>query len=151
MIYGNNILNNTTILNEIKVIEDRDEGISIYVDGDGDTFYGFAYDPYFKIYNSIDRSKATKSTRIGIIGGAHYIIHNNEIWILNSSYRQALIKIMSKPIKNLSNKSITVWDKIIDSMIILSKDKVNDSSVIYRIKNTPMPDFMDIAPAKNKK
>lgn len=66
---------------------------------------------YFKIYNSIDPTKATKVARIKF-REANYVIHKNKggkkNWVLNSKERKHLVKMLN----SLSDKG-EVWNEII--------------------------------------
>ena len=145
MIYGNNILSNTTILNETTILKDKDENISIYVHADGLSFRGFIYDPYFKICKGLSLEKSKQIARIGIKGCPHYIIHNNQKWDLNSYYRRLLNIYMDKIIIDKNGNSITVWNYIVESIIELSKSKITDkvllNDIILELRSLSKPDF----------
>lgn len=149
MIYGNNVLNDINILNEIKIYSNDNENFSITVDGSGDTDRGYYNDPYFKFHNNKNAGIADKTVRIGINGGAHYIVHDGDNRTLNLKERKALSKSMNSIIYDKDKKKdITMWEKVINSMIKVSRQYTDDPKILNKIKNTPMPDFMNIAPAK---
>lgn len=103
-LYGNEALNKFSILNEEVIY--KNQNMSIRVDN-SNTNRGFLKNPYFKVYNSDDYTKYTKLTRISMTK-PEYIIHNNEIWNLNSKEKKLLIDILNSTTK----KGISVWESL---------------------------------------
>lgn len=90
---------------------------------------------YFKVYNHIDPTKATKIARIKFRECEYVIHHNNgrkENWKLNSKERKQLVQILTSPSKNFPEKS--VWDELI-------RNFNNESGSELLPKNLKIPNY----------
>lgn len=131
MIYGDDFEIN--LLNERCCIET--DNLSITVTGDGLTDLGFYKSPYFKIYSGRVYETATKLTRISMIK-PEYIIHNNDIWTLNSREIKFLINLLN------SKHDMYIWEKIkYEASILASKSDKCKKEDIYYINSLPIPDY----------
>lgn len=141
LIYGNELLNEQ-ILNEGRVYSNKNDNISITVDGDGITNRGFINDPYFKIYNHASPRKATSVARISL-KAPEYIVHNNEKWTLSSKEIKKLNGYLD--IKNPDGT--TLWDTI-KKMTVDELDRSGDSKDFDSIKEEIMsykkPDYKNL-------
>ena len=105
-IYGNQILQ------EINTVKDLNSNMCIGL-FDGFTYRGLDKDPYFKVYNSADPTKATKLARIRFSRPEYVTGHTTgpdagkKEWILNSSEKKKLIKLLNANWVQL-NKDLSV-------------------------------------------
>lgn len=129
-LYGNKL----NIFNESKVYSD--DNICIYVDGSGETERNYYQNPYIKVFNAKTRSKANKAHRIYIkdpqYEESHGKVDGKDFWVLNSSERKMLDKVMCKVSKSGNN----VFEDILD--------KVAAESHRTDRPNIPKPDFKNI-------
>lgn len=116
-------------------------GISIDVEGDGNTYRGFSKYPYFKLSNNKDMLKATKRTRIAIFDNI-YIIHNKEIWTLTNQEKISLVKLLNSKLHG----TMTIWDKIKyeASLFSINNDPSASKENIDKIDNAIMPNYLDL-------
>ena len=132
-LYGNEALNKFNILNEEVIY--KNQIMSIRVDN-SNTNRGFLKNPYFKVYNSDDYTKYTKLVRISMTK-PEYIIHNNEIWNLNSKEKKLLVDILNSTTK----KGITVWESLKNTIksypFITNEDK-------EFINSLSMPNYLNL-------
>lgn len=76
-------------------------------------------DPYFKVYNNSDYTKATHCIRISMLEPKYYYhqADNKKQLILNNSDKELLIKILlSKPTLNSYSYCNTVWEALCVSL-----------------------------------
>lgn len=101
------------ILTEFATVQ-RDNRFNMCVAVNPDRKRNLKNTEYFKVYNHIDPTKATKIARIKF-RECEYVIHNNnggkKNWKLNSKERKQLMKILISPSKNFPDKR--VWDELI--------------------------------------
>ena len=101
------------ILTEFATVQ-RDNRFNMCVAVNPDRKRNLKNSEYFKVYNHIDPTKATKIARIKF-RECEYVIHNNnggkKNWKLNSKERKQLMKILISPSKNFPDKR--VWDELI--------------------------------------
>ena len=64
-------------------------------------------DPYMKLYDNKGFSSEGNKTRVSLLR-PRYVVHNNEVWKLNSKYRRALVDFLNSPSKDFPG--LTNWD-----------------------------------------
>ena len=136
LIYGNYF--QQPILNEVAVYSSRKSNFCIMVDGNGKTDRGYGNDPYFKIYNHQNRTKATKCARISLLE-PRYIIHNNEKWNLNSKELKTMIDCLS----SVSGNG-TVWDDIKSAAAkeaVTNMDEKEAKALSSKLLSLKCPDY----------
>ena len=127
--------NELEILNE-KVIYKYFKELCIVIDNDRGN--RLKTEPYFKLYNASDVTKATKVARISF-EDFHYIIHEDRYyhWDLTNSEKDELTKIVQK-----DGKNGTVWN----DMIYTASEfcEMTYKEFIKRFNITKYPDFRNI-------
>jgi len=124
----NNLYPNTFIVNEGYVYKDPEMSIGIY----GNEHRNYYQEPYIKVYDGIDISKAEHVARIDL-RKVSYVKHKDRLedWKLNSKEKRKLNQII-----NSRTDNTTVWDIIIKEIA----DRCNiDFKTVY--ESIPKPDF----------
>ena len=67
---------------------------------------GRSGDPYMKLYDNKGFSSEGNKTRVSLLK-PKYVVHNNEVWTLNSKYRKALVDFLRSPSKDFPR--LTNW------------------------------------------
>lgn len=124
------------ILTEFATVQ-RDNRFNMCVAVNPDRKRNLKNTEYFKVYNHIDPTKATKIARIKF-REYEYVIHNNnggkKNWKLNSKERKQLMKILISPSKNFPDKR--VWDELI-------RNYNNEAGFDSLPKNLVIPDYVN--------
>ena len=124
------------ILTEFATVQ-RDSRFNMCVAVNPDRKRNLKNTEYFKVYNHIDPTKATKIARIKF-RECEYVIHNNnggkKNWKLNSKERKQLMKILISPSKRFPNKR--VWDELISNYN-------NEAGFDSLPKNLIIPDYVN--------
>lgn len=124
------------ILTEFATVQ-RDNRFNMCVAVNPDRKRNLKNTEYFKVYNHIDPTKATKIARIKF-RECEYVIHNNnggkKNWKLNSKERKQLMKILISPSKNFPDKR--VWDELI-------RNYNNEAGFDSLPKNLVIPDYVN--------
>lgn len=136
----NKIINESnSIFNEITSYSSSEYKISIGVFNDiGNKFQ---YDPYFKIINADNMSKASKIARVRF-KDLTYIIHSDKYkhWDLNKKD----IKLLNNIIRLKGKSNNTVWEDLLnDVALILNLDSKEEFIEKYK------PDYMHNIPDLN--
>lgn len=116
----------------------KENNISISVDGDGATNRGYSQDPYFKIYNDTNPRIASKVARISLLE-PRYIIHNNQRWELNSKEKKKLMKYLVLPVVVQQISFDSLWEAI--KYFASKESETNDEVTKNNIINLQLPDY----------
>ena len=71
--------------------------------------FGRSGDAYMKLYDNKGFSSEGNKTRVSLLR-PKYVVHNNEVWKLNSKYRRALVDFLNSPSKDFPG--LTNWDMV---------------------------------------
>lgn len=117
MIYGNQFLNQE-IIKEDTIYKDRKNGFAIAVSPD--TGRNYIDDPYIKVYNNTDYTKADKTLRISIKTG-DIVIHDKhnggkKSWTPNNKELKELAKDLQDTVKDGKFKGMKTIDAIYKSI-----------------------------------
>lgn len=128
------------LLNERAIIGINSKILQIEVDGSGSTDRNFGKDPYFKIFDGSDASHSKNVTRISMYR-PEYVIHNTEIWILDSKELNELIRIVSGQVSsNMLTWEYIQWEAIREAKNSNNFTKEDEE----RISNCTIPDYKNI-------
>lgn len=71
--------------------------------------FGRSGDSYMKLYDNKVFSSEGNKTRVSLLR-PKYVVHNNEVWKLNSKYRRALVDFLNSPSKDFPG--LTNWEMV---------------------------------------
>ena len=107
------------------------------MDGDGSSYRGFCKDPYFKIFDGSDFDSSKNKTRVAIYR-PEYVIHNNDIWVLDSKELNELIRL----INGVTITRMSTWEYI-KYEVVMEGEYLGEMTEtdLYKIENCNIPDY----------
>lgn len=129
-------LDNKKVINEIFIGEDPKSSAIVFVDIDPGRNFG---DPYFKFIpnKSIDLKSAARIA----FKEPKYIVHYSRQYVLKSTDKKALMRILSDPYRK--DKSVSNWVGAIREFnrIIIDDIKSKDGNKYLLPEDLPIPDY----------